>query len=75
MTLPKAERIVIDEELNNCNNQFGNLSTVSDDNQGTLILDATCASANIRYPQDFSLLNEAREKLETICLKNFIITE
>lgn len=31
-----------------------------------LILDATCAPANIRYPQDVSLLNEAREKLETI---------
>ena len=28
--------------------------------------DATCAPANIRYPQDISLLNEAREKLETI---------
>ena len=38
-------------------------------NQGTLILDATCAPANIRYPQDFSLLNEAREKLETIIIR------
>ena len=36
------------------------------DNEGTLILDATCAPVNIRYPQDVSLLNEAREKLETI---------
>lgn len=35
-------------------------------NQGTLALDATCAPANIRYPQDISLLNEAREKLERI---------
>ena len=35
-------------------------------NKGTLTLDATCAPANIRYPQDISLLNEAREKLETI---------
>lgn len=34
------------------------------ENDGTLILDATCAPANIRYPQDVSLLNEAREKLE-----------
>jgi hypothetical protein len=34
------------------------------ENSGTLILDATCAPSNIRYPQDFSLLNEAREKLE-----------
>lgn len=36
------------------------------DNEGTLILDASCAPVNIRYPQDISLLNEAREKLETI---------
>ena len=32
--------------------------------EGTLILDATCAPQNIRYPTDMSLLNEAREKLE-----------
>ncbi len=37
-----------------------------EENQGTLVLDATCASVNIRYPQDVSLLNEAREKLETV---------
>jgi len=35
-------------------------------NKGTLTLDATCAPANIRHPQDISLLNEAREKLEAI---------
>ena len=33
-------------------------------NLGTAILDATCAPSYIRHPQDFSLLNEAREKLE-----------
>lgn len=33
-------------------------------NKGTLVIDATCAPVNIRYPQDISLLNEAREKLE-----------
>lgn len=40
--------------------------TSKEENGGTLTLDATCALANIRYPQDISLLNEAREKLETI---------
>lgn len=45
----------------------GNNDTEEDDtNKGTLTLDATCAPANIRYPQDISLLNEAREKLEAI---------
>ncbi len=33
-------------------------------NAGTEILDATCAPSNIRFPQDTSLLNEARKKLE-----------
>lgn len=46
------------------------------DNKGTIIIDATCAPSNIRYPQDFSLLNEAREKLESIvdrlCKDNFL---
>jgi hypothetical protein len=37
-----------------------------DKNNGTLIVDATCAPSNIRYPQDVSLLNEARENAEKI---------
>lgn len=35
-------------------------------NSGTMIVDATCAPSNIRYPQDVSLLNEARENAEKI---------
>lgn len=35
-----------------------------EENTGTLVLDATCAPQNIKYPQDVSLLNEAREGLE-----------
>ncbi len=34
------------------------------ENVGTFILDATCSPSNIKYPQDFVLLNDAREKLE-----------
>jgi IS5 family transposase len=40
--------------------------TTEDTNQGTLLLDATCTPADIAYPTDLSLLNEAREKLEGI---------
>ena len=39
-------------------------SAPDSENAGTLILDATCAPQNIKYPQDIELLNEAREKLE-----------
>jgi hypothetical protein len=35
-------------------------------NKGTLILDATVARADIRYPTDLSLLNECRENTEEI---------
>ena len=35
-------------------------------NEGTIILDATCAPQNIRFPTDASLLNEGREKAEEI---------
>lgn len=35
-------------------------------NHGTLMIDATCAPADIRYPTDLGLLNEGREKLEGI---------
>ena len=44
--------------------------------KGKLIVDATCAPADIKYPTDLNLLNEAREKTETIidrmysCRKN-----
>ena len=39
-------------------------SETDSENAGTLILDATCAPQNIKYPQDIELLSEAREKLE-----------
>lgn len=34
--------------------------------KGKLLLDATCTPADVRYPTDLSLLNEAREKTEAI---------
>jgi len=34
--------------------------------RGKLLVDATCTPADIRYPTDLSLLNEAREKTERI---------
>ena len=35
-------------------------------NEGKMIVDATCTPADITYPTDLSLLNEAREKSEDI---------
>ena len=52
-----------DDGDNGSSNDSDNTSD-SSANSGTLILDATCAPQNIKYPQDVELLNEAREKLE-----------
>jgi len=41
-------------------------SSAKPENKGTLMLDATCAPADIEFPTDINLLNEAREKLEAI---------
>ena len=35
-------------------------------NSGTMMVDATCAPSNIRYPQDVSQLDEVRENAEKI---------
>ena len=35
-----------------------------DKNNGTMIVDVTCAPSQIKYPQDPALLNEARENTE-----------
>ncbi len=41
-------------------------SPSGDTNKGKLLVDATCVPADIRFPTDLGLLNEAREKLEEI---------
>jgi len=41
-------------------------NTLVRSNEGKLIIDATCTPADITYPTDMKLLNEAREKTEKI---------
>lgn len=47
-------------------NQDGTTKTAQPTHKGKLLLDATCAPADVRYPTDLSLLNEARERTEAI---------
>ncbi len=49
-----------------CENSNGSDEQKQSKNSGTMIVDATCAPQNIKFPQDIELLNEAREKLEKI---------
>ncbi len=55
------DRIVQDALKNNVSKKDDD-----DENSGTIILDATCTPADVRFPTDISLLNEAREKSEAI---------
>jgi transposase, IS5 family len=51
-----------DDDTNDGNGEQGEEPA----NQGQLIVDASCAPADIRYPTDLNLLNAAREQTETI---------
>ena len=61
-----------DDDSNDGGNFADNTNNENDaeasepENEGTLILDATCAPQNIAFPQDINLLNEARENLESM---------
>lgn len=67
-----------DDDDDDLNNNNSNKNNNNDDNtnasapiektanNGKLIIDATCAPSDIKYPTDLSLLNEAREKTEKI---------
>jgi hypothetical protein len=59
-SLDQNEKKHIDESENTPDDD------TSPSNQGKLIVDATCTPADITYPTDIKLLNEAREKTEEI---------
>ena len=53
------------QEKENKSNDDADDAPKNGGNSGTMIVDATCAPSNIRYPQDVSLLNEARENADS----------
>jgi transposase, IS5 family len=64
---PQAQTTISSESASESGSQWDSHDDApSPPNQGQLILDATCAPADIRYPTDLSLLNEARENSENI---------
>ena len=71
-TLPEPIQEHDDQDKGSSNNSNSNTTTQQpsanepSENKGTLIVDATCAPADIRYPTDLSLLGQAREKSEAI---------
>lgn len=60
------DRIIGRTESKDDNTPSGGSGSGEEANKGTIILDATCAPQNIRFPTDASLLDEARENAEEI---------
>jgi len=64
------QRVVKRRQENSSNTSHENSTEgakISEDkNRGQLIIDATCAPADITYPTDLKILNSAREKTESI---------
>ena len=60
----EAQREKQKQEAEASNSEEG--EGLSSQNQGKLILDATCTPADISYPTDIKLLNQAREHTEKI---------
>ncbi len=62
----KARQQEADTQQKDDDNDDGANPPTGGGNSGTLIVDATCAPSDIRFPQDVSLLDEARENAEHI---------
>lgn len=66
--LGEINELVIQKALKNkpSDNQNDDENNQDNSNNGTMIVDATCAPSQIKFPQDTELLNEAREFTEKI---------
>lgn len=68
-TLARINDMIVAGALKQANNLGTDVDGSSSDkpsHKGKLIIDATCAPADVSYPTDLNLLNEAREKTESI---------
>jgi len=66
--LAEINEMIVEDAMNQ-ESEVADESSDDDDklsNNGKLIVDATCTPADIAYPTDLNLLNEAREKTEEI---------
>lgn len=63
-TLKKVNEMIIEKAAANEVKNDDDEQSEPPQNKGTMIIDATCAPSNIKFPQDTELLNEARENTE-----------
>jgi IS5 family transposase len=82
-TLAQINELIVRTALQNTQDQCEetsddkNIDNTPPSNQGKLLVDATCTPADITFPTDVKLLNEAREKTEDIidCMHTPLIGE
>lgn len=63
---PSSAAAGTDDAGNTSSDSSATAPDTSAENRGKLVMDATCAPADIAYPTDLNLLNDAREKAEEI---------
>lgn len=64
--LGEINEMVIAEQTKKPTSENTDDNNRDDGNSGTMIVDATCAPSQIKYPTDTELLNEARENTEAM---------
>lgn len=65
-TVNQKARAVSKSAKDNDKDDSGGSAAVEEPNQGKLLIDATCTPADITFPTDLKILNEARETSEKI---------
>ena len=63
-TLAQINRLIVDKAMESGRKSSDDEDNDEPSNQGKLLVDATCTPADVAYPTDLNLLNEAREKTE-----------
>lgn len=66
LIIEKNKKTEEQHDDNHTENGSGKEGTKEQQNKGTLIVDATCAPEDMRFPHDVTLLDEARQKTEHI---------
>ncbi len=60
------EKIAQDDKNSDGDGKKSWETTKDKENEGELLIDATCVASDVKYPKDTDLLNEGREKEEKI---------
>ena len=66
MIMELIEKVAQDDNNSDGDGKKSRGTAEDEENEGELLIDATCVPSDVRYPKDTDLLNEGREKQEKI---------